>query len=389
MRISCIHQGYELYGSDRCFGESVAAIRNAYPQAEIEVVLPREGPITRLLDGKADKISIEPIWVLRRKSLPKLLTLGLCQLPFAIARAARRLRRADIVYVNTSVIVDYQIASRFFPGKAVLHIHEIPEGPVKAVLRRLARWSGAEVIFNSRATQRAFAPLSEAVSQVIYNGLAAPKLERFPSYDGSRPLRLLMLGRINRIKGQEVLLRAIASLPEASRAKLEVRMVGSAFENPAAESALCGLVAELGLRDRVSVEPFVSDTEPLYRWADVVVAPSRLPESLGRVAIEAMSYGLPALVSSIGGLVEVIEEGRTGWFTPPDDPGALAQRLATILESPEAWRGFGAAARARFETMFSETAAANAIAHLFARKFARLSSGAAAPADGPALAARP
>ena len=387
--MSCIHQGYELYGSDRCFVESVAAIRKAYPQAEIEVVLPREGPITRLLDGKVDRISIEPIWVLRRKSLPKLLTFGALQLPFALARAARRLRSADIVYVNTSVIVDYQVAARFFPGKAVLHIHEIPEGPVKSVLRRLARWSGAEVIFNSRATQRAFAPLSEAGSQVIYNGLAAPKLERFPIYDGSRPLRLLMLGRINRIKGQEVLLKAIASLPETSRAKLEVRMVGSAFENPAAESALYALVAELGLRDRVSVEPFVSDTEPLYRWADVVVAPSRLPESLGRVAIEAMSYGLPALVSSIGGLVEVIEEGRTGWFTPPDDAAALAQRLATILEYPEAWRGFGAAARARFEAMFSETAAANALAQLFARKFARLSTGVAAPADGPALAARP
>ena len=167
MLISCVHQGYELYGSDRCFVESVASLRAAYPNAEIEVVLPREGPITRLLDGKADRISIEPIWVLRRKSLPKLLTFGALQLPFAIARAARRLRRADIVYVNTSVIVDYQIAARFFPGKAVLHIHEIPEGPAKAVLGRLARWSGAEVIFNSRATQRAFAPLPETAAAKV------------------------------------------------------------------------------------------------------------------------------------------------------------------------------------------------------------------------------
>ena len=47
MRIVCVHQGYELYGSDRSFIDSVAALREAWPQAEIEVVLPHEGPICR------------------------------------------------------------------------------------------------------------------------------------------------------------------------------------------------------------------------------------------------------------------------------------------------------------------------------------------------------
>ena len=49
MRIACVHQGYELYGSDRCFVESVAAFREAFPEAEIEVVLPRPGPIAAAL----------------------------------------------------------------------------------------------------------------------------------------------------------------------------------------------------------------------------------------------------------------------------------------------------------------------------------------------------
>ena len=54
MRIACVHQGYELYGSDRCFVESVAALRAAFPHAEIEVVLPRDGPIVAALAPHAE-----------------------------------------------------------------------------------------------------------------------------------------------------------------------------------------------------------------------------------------------------------------------------------------------------------------------------------------------
>ena len=69
MRIVCVHQGYELYGSDRCFIDSVAALREAWPQAEIEVVLPREGPIAAPLRALASRVSIEPLFILRRRGL--------------------------------------------------------------------------------------------------------------------------------------------------------------------------------------------------------------------------------------------------------------------------------------------------------------------------------
>lgn len=371
VRIACIHQGYELYGSDRCFVESVAAIRKTFPQAEIEVVLPRAGPIVALLEDMADVIAIEPILVLRRSSLPRLIMLGAVQLPIALARAVCRLRRSDLVYVNTSVIVDYQLAARFFPGKVLLHVHELPTGASNLILRGLASWSGAEIIFNSRATKKAFAPLGAESGHVIYNGLSGPPEPETTSFDGLRPLRILMLGRVNWWKGQEFLLGAIASLPEDVRARLTVRIVGGAFENPQREQALSDLVEALGLDRQVSVEPFVADPSSLYRWADVVAVPSRLHESLGRVAIEAMAYGRPAIVSAIGGLTEVIADGRTGWFVAPGDVAALAARLRAIIEEPEAWRDFGVAARRRFEALFSEAAASSAIATVLTNKLAR------------------
>jgi len=351
--------------------ESVAAMRKAFPLAEIEVVLPRTGPIVALLQDKADLVTIEPLWVLRRRSLPRLILLGALQLPLAITRAVHRLRNCDLVYVNTSVIVDYQIAARFFPGKVLLHVHEIPSGASKLILRGLARWSAAELIFNSRATQRAFAALGDGSGHVIYNGLAGPPAPETTNFDGSRPLRVLMLGRVNWMKGQEILLQAIASQPDDVRARLTVRIVGGAFENPQREKALAESVRRLRLSSNVSIEPFVADTSPLYRWADVVVVPSRLPESLGRVAIEAMAYGRPAIVSAIGGLTEVIADGQTGWFVAPGDASALAKRLRALIEEPSAWRGFGAAARERFEALFSESAASGAIASVVTHKLAR------------------
>ena len=65
------------------------------------------------------------------------------------------------------MIVDYQLAARFFPGKVLLHIHELPTGASNLILRGLARWSGAEIIFNSRATKKAFAPLGAVRSRHI------------------------------------------------------------------------------------------------------------------------------------------------------------------------------------------------------------------------------
>jgi glycosyltransferase involved in cell wall biosynthesis len=197
---------------------------------------------------------------------------------------------------------------------------------------------------------------------VIYNGIEGPAAAEPPTYDGRRPLRVVMLGRVNRIKGQEVLLEAIASLPAELRARLAVRIVGSAFENPGREAALRAMAGALGVTATVSIEPFVADTAPLYRWADIVAVPSRRPESLGRVAIEAMSYGRPALVSAIGGLAEVVVDGVTGWLVPPGRADALALALGRIIEDPAAWSGFAQAARRRYCEVFSDAAVATAIA---------------------------
>jgi glycosyltransferase involved in cell wall biosynthesis len=361
MRIVCVHQGYELYGSDRCFIDSVAALREAWPQAEIEVVLPREGPITAPLRALASRVSIEPLFILRRRGLLRLLATAPLRLPLALWRAMRCARNADLVYISTMMVADYLLAARFFAAKAIVHVHEIPDGVKLAVFRRLLNWTRAETIFNSKATRAAYTLPDTRPQHVVYNGIAAP--DAAPGdYDGTRPLRLLMLGRINRIKGQDLLIEALALLPRETVQRLDVRIVGETFENDRArEEALHNAVRDAGLDSVVRFEPFRADPAPLYRWADAVVVPSRLPEALGRVAIEAMAHRRPPLVARIGGLPETVEDRVSGWIVAPNDAAALARTLSEIVTKPADWRDYAAAARTRFEATF----AASAIARQF------------------------
>ena len=358
MRIVCVHQGYELYGSDRCFIDSVAALREAWPQAEIEVVLPREGPIAAPLRALASCVSIEPLFILRRRGLLKLIASAPFRLPVALARAIRRMRGADLVYINTMMVADYLLAARFFAAKTIAHVHEIPDGLKLAVFRRLLNWTRAETLFNSKATRAAYVLPDTRPQHVVYNGIAAPEAVS-GDYDGTRPLRLLMLGRINRIKGQDLLIEALTLLPREIAQRLRVRIVGETFENDHVRDAtLHKAVRDAGLESIVSFEPFQTDPTPLYRWADAVVVPSRLPEALGRVAIEAMAHRRPPLVARIGGLPEIVEDRVSGWIVAPNDAPALAHTLSEAVTKPEEWKGYGAAARARFETTFAAPAIA-------------------------------
>jgi glycosyltransferase involved in cell wall biosynthesis len=370
MRIVCVHQGYELYGSDRAFIDSVAALREAWPQADIEVVLPHEGPICGPLRAFATRIVIEPLFILRRRGLARFIAMAPLRILPALWRAARRMRAADFVYVNTVVVLDYLLAAPFFRRKTLVHVHEIPDGRKLQVFRGLLKWTRADVIFNSKAARAAYRLPTRHTQHVVYNGIAAPMHAEANGYDGTRPLRLLMLGRISRIKGQDLLIEALALLPKDVARRLEVRIVGDSFQNDAVrEVALHDAVRAAGLDAVVRFEPFRDDTAPLYRWADVVAVPSRLPESLGRVAIEAMAYGRPPLVSRLGGLPEVVEDNVTGWVVPPNDADALARTIHSIVTEPDAWRGYGAAARSRFEATFAAGAIARQLQAIVRARF--------------------
>jgi glycosyltransferase involved in cell wall biosynthesis len=83
-----------------------------------------------------------------------------------------------------------------------------------------------------------------------------------------------------------------------------------------------------------------------FSAADLVVLPYRATFQSG-VALAAYAYELPVLATSVGGLPELVDEGKTGFLVPPDDVPALARALVVAAADPERLRSLGTAARER------------------------------------------
>ena len=142
---------------------------------------------------------------------------------------------------------------------------------------------------------------------------------------------LLYVGRLQPIKGLETLLEAMTALDGAAR----LLIVGGDQDEPENGHAdyLRERVSVLGLRERVSflgAQP-QERLRLFYAAADATVMPSYY-ESFGMVALEAMACGSPVIASRVGGLTTTVRDGVTGFLVPEGDAGALAERVALLLE---------------------------------------------------------
>jgi len=154
---------------------------------------------------------------------------------------------------------------------------------------------------------------------------------------------ILFVGRIDAIKGIDVLIRAIHHLtckPFRSNQELGLIIVGGEMDvDPQMENQemqrLRKMVARMKLPDRVAF--WGSQRQDLlpyfYSAAEALVLPSRY-ESFGMVALEAMACGTPVIASRVGGLQYTVEDGRTGFLIPEGDWRLLAERICEIIENP-------------------------------------------------------
>jgi glycosyltransferase involved in cell wall biosynthesis len=134
---------------------------------------------------------------------------------------------------------------------------------------------------------------------------------------------VLVVGALERRKGQDVLLDALERLGPAGAA-VHVVLCGEGAERAALEAR----AAAFG--GRVRLVGFREDVGAVLAGADVVVVPSR-QEGLGVAALEAMAAGRPVVVSAAGGLAEVVVDGESGLVVPPEDPAALAAAVERLV----------------------------------------------------------
>jgi len=170
---------------------------------------------------------------------------------------------------------------------------------------------------------------------------------------------VVMAGRMTPQKGWDVLLEAAARLG-AMRDDIFWLLVGDGPLRP----ALMRRAGDLGVR-----ACFVgarADMADLLGCADVVVLASR-SEGLPFTLLEAMALGKPVVATRVGGVPEVVDDGRSGRLVAPEDPTALANAVAAVLDAPDAL-AMGAAGRARVEAAFTLDAMVRGVERVYARE---------------------
>lgn len=121
---------------------------------------------------------------------------------------------------------------------------------------------------------------------------------------------------------------------------------------------------ELGLAEACHFEQTTTNMPHWMNMLDVFVLPSQ-SEGFPNALLEAMACGCCVVASAVGGVPEMVEEGRSGFLFPPGDVAALAERLRAIADHPEVRRTAGAAAAARAHDTFSMEAVAARMASLY------------------------
>jgi D-inositol-3-phosphate glycosyltransferase len=178
---------------------------------------------------------------------------------------------------------------------------------------------------------------------------------------------ILFTGRLERLKGVEILIHALAAILDGRTARdVRLLVLGADSSNGILEAGVHGgerarleaLAVETGVDDRVDFLGAVLHEElpAYYSLADVCAVPS-YSESFGLVAIEAEACGTPVVASRIGGLRQLVLDGITGVTVASHEPMAWAEALRHVIDDPETSSVMGSAGRRLAQAYSWETSA--------------------------------
>ncbi len=347
-RVLLVSHAGELGGAEYAL---VDLARHFGPE-DCHVVLFADGPLRRLLEAESVGVTVlagaagmmgvtrDAHRIRALRAIPAIIGMAL-----RLARIARQYR---MLYLNSQkAAVVGMIAGALARRPTVWHVHDIMSAEHFATLQRrvvvsMANRLARRVIANSEVTRRSFIASGGRPERavVVLNGIDT---KRFMNLDpghaaaertalGLADRKLVgLFGRITPWKGQHVLLKALAELPN-----VHALMVGDAlFKQDDYKASLIEQAARLGVANRVHWLGFRDDIPQLMRMVDVVVHTSTAPEPFGRVIIEGVLADRPVIASSHGASEELLGADYR-WLVPAGDPAALAEAIRGLLAQPEA-----------------------------------------------------
>lgn len=272
------------------------------------------------------------------------------------------LAKTDIAHIHTcSGLTFFLDGALLFLAKmrgvsVILHIHggrfdHFLDGlrfPLANVARWLARRADSVIVLSEDWMRKLVPRLPGAGLYVVENGVAPVVRQDDIPQRFSEVVNFIFLGSLSRGKGVDVLLDAVSM----SKLPWNLSLAGGE-EYPGFTDWVAARVEELAIANRVSIlGPVVGEAKvELLGNADGFVLPS-LAEGLPMALLEAMAAGLPVVVTTVGAMPEVIEDGRQGYLVAPADARALADALDRLAADPKLRSSMGELARADCEAKF-------------------------------------
>lgn len=153
---------------------------------------------------------------------------------------------------------------------------------------------------------------------------------------------LLSVGELNVNKNQQIVVRAVGDLKDKT---IHYVIAGKGDQ----DKALLDLAKEVGIEDQFHLIGYRSDVPELYKMADVYILPS-IREGLNVSVMEAMSSGLPCIVSDIRGNRDMIDEGKGGFLVDPLHQDSFKKAILSIREKNDEMSKYNAEKAAMFES---------------------------------------
>ena len=341
-----LHPSDEMYGADRVVLE-VAKVALA-AGFEVEFWLPIDikygEKLSSSLRALGVNVRFDKLPVLRSSYLnPRDLTGLSWRAVHFFVKATRRRTKFDLVYVNTSALALAMPASKMLGKRVIAHVHEDLAGRRGSLLGPLIGLAD-RIIVVSQAVLGGLPLRVSRRAEVIHNGFEIAEIK---GESTSPYLNFLIASRWNSWKGHREFLAAWA---QVERRDICLTILGG--PPPAGASVdVVDLVSSLGDTARIEIVGEVDDAREYVARADIVVVPSVRPDPLPTIAIEAAGVGRPVLTTGLGGLKEIVVDGRTGWIVAPGDRAAWTSVIEHLKVLDV--RAMNPNARRRFDEKFA------------------------------------
>lgn len=149
---------------------------------------------------------------------------------------------------------------------------------------------------------------------------------------GDNRTRILLAGRVTRIKGHLMIVEAARRLAAQGRRDFQFIFAGDHQGRTGYAAEVQAAIDAAGLGDAVKLVGHCDDMPAAYLVADLAILPTNVPESFGRAAVEPQAMGRPVIASNHGGVTETVVDGVTGWLAPVEDPEAWTEALALAID---------------------------------------------------------